>query len=284
MRNKLIFILSGILTLAACEEYIDVQFDMDSGSKLVVEGCITTDTTAHTITLSRSGDFFDKGDQIMESGAEITISDGDNVIVYAEVEPGIYQTEPTVFGLIGKNYTMNITLDNGQVYSATETIAELPEIDSVVAIPKAGFDQNSGQRTQGYYINYYGLEPKGLGNFYLWNLYMNGKLESDSIQEKVFTDDEFVDGNYIKDFEIFFIKESDLPSDTVEIEIEMFSISREYYDYMIGLFLETIWKGSPWDGPPANAVSNISNGALGYFRASDRKTATTRIIKPPQIK
>jgi len=233
MRNKLIFILSGILILAACEEYMDVQFDNDSGSKLVVEGAITTDTTAHTIILSRSGDFFDKGDQMMESGAEITISDGDNVISYAEVEPGIYQTEPTVFGLIGKNYTMNITLDNGQVYSATETIAELPEIDSIIAISKAGFDQNSGQITQGYYINYYGFEPKGLGNFYLWNLYMNGKLESDSIQEKVFTDDEFVDGNYIKDFEIFFIKESDLPSDTVEIEIEMFSISREYYDYMI---------------------------------------------------
>lgn len=282
MKNKLIFILSGILTLAACEEYIDVQFDNDSGSKLVVEGAITTDTTSHTIILSRSGDFFDKDVQMMESGAEITISDGDTVIIYAEVETGVYQTDPEVYGTIGKDYHMNIKLDNGQVYIADETITALPEIDSVVAIPKAGFDQNAGQITQGYYINYYGPEPKGLGNYYLWNLYIDGTLYSDSIHKQVFTGDEFVDGNYIKDFEIFFIPKSDLPSDTVEIEIEMFSISREYYDYLIGLLLETVWKGSPWDGPPANAVSNLSNGALGYFRASDRKTATTTIIKQQQ--
>jgi len=64
----------------------------------------------------------------------------------------------------------------------------------------------------------------------------------------------------------------------------MFSISGDYYDYLVGLMLETVWKGSPWDGPPANAASNISNGALGYFRASDRKTATTRINKSSQIK
>lgn len=270
-----------VFILAGCEEYMDVQFDNDSASKLVVEGSITTDTISHTIILSRSGDFFEKGEQKMETGANITVTDGDTAFIFSETEPGIYQSEPTVFGIAGKTYTMNITLNNGQVYSASEIIAELPEIDSVVAIPNTGFDQNTGQRTQGYYINYYGPEPEGLGDYYSWNLYIDGKLDSDSLQEKVFTDDEFVDGNYIKDFEIFFIKESDLPSDTTEILIEMLSISATYYDYLIGLMLETVWKGSPWDGPPANAVSNISNGALGYFRASDRKTATTKIIKQP---
>jgi len=282
MKYLLMSIISGVLILSGCEEYMDVQFDNDSGSKLVVEGAFTTDTTSHTVILSRSGDFFEKGDRKMEAGAEITISDGNAVFSYTEVEPGVYQTDPTAYGMVGKNYTMTITLDNGTVYSASEKIVELPGIDSVVAISKAGFDQNTGELTQGYYINYYGPEPEGPGHCYLWNLYIDGKLRSDSIHKQVFSDDEFVDGSYIKDFEIFFIKESDLLSDTVEIEIEMFSISKAYYDYMLGLMLETVWKGSPWDGPPANAVSNISNGALGYFRASDRKTARTTIIRKLQ--
>jgi hypothetical protein len=277
------FMIAVFFMLSGCEEYLDVQFDNDTVAKLVVEGALTTDTTTHTVILSRSRDFFEKGEQIMETGAEITVSDGYTIYSYTEVEPGIYQTEPTAYGITGKNYTLNITLDNGSVYSASEKIVKLPEIDSIVAIPGPGFDHNAGKRTDGYYINYYGTEPEGLGHCYLWNLYIDGRLRSDSIHEQVFTDDEFVDGSYIKDFEIFFIKESELLSDTVEIEIEMFSISKAYYDYMIGLMLETVWKGSPWDGPPANAVSNISNEGLGYFRVSDRKTAKTKIIKP-QIK
>jgi hypothetical protein len=279
MPYNIILMIAVFFMLSGCEEPLNVQFDNDAVAKLVVEGALTTDTTTHTVILSRSRDFFEKGEQIMETGAEITVSDGYITYPYTEVEPGIYQTEPTAYGMVGNIYTLNITLDNGSVYTASEKIVKLPEIDSIVAIKRPGFDQNTGQRTNGYYINYYGPEPKGLGHCYLWNLYIDGKLRTDSIHEQVFTDDEFVDGNYIKDLELFFIKESEFLSDTMEVKIEMFSISKSYYDYMLGLMLETVWKGSPWDGPPANAVSDISNGALGYFRASDRKTATTTIIK-----
>lgn len=279
MPYNIVFMIAVFFMLSGCEEYLDVQFDNDAVAKLVVEGALSTDTTTHTIMLSRSRDFFEKGEQIMETGAEISVSDGYTTHPYTEVEPGIYQTEPTAYGMVGSNYTLNITLDNGSVYSASEKIVRLPEIDSVIAIPGPGFDHNTGQRVKGYYINYYGPEPEGPGHCYLWNLYIDGRLRSDSIHKQVFTDDEFVDGSYIKDLELFFIKESEFLSDTMEIEIEMFSISKAYYNYMLGLMLETVWKGSPWDGPPANAVSNISNGALGFFRASDRKTARTIIIK-----
>ncbi len=279
MPYNIIFMIAVFFMLSGCEEYLDVQFDNDAVAKLVVEGVLTTDTMTHNVILSWSRDFFEKGEQIMETGAEVTVSDGYTTYQYTEVEPGIYQTEPTAYGMVERSYTLNITLDNGSVYSASEKIVKLPEIDSIVAIPGPGFDQNTGQRVQGCYINYYGPEPEGIGHCYLWNLYINGELRTDSIHEQVFTDDEFVDGNYIKDLELFFIKESEFLSDTMEVEIEMFSISKAYYDYMLGLMLETVWKGSPWDGPPANAVSNISNGALGFFRASDRKTAKTTIIK-----
>ncbi len=51
----------------------------------------------------------------------------------------------------------------------------------------------------------------------------------------------------------------------------MYSISKAYYEFLSALMVETIWRGSPWDGPPANIPGNVSNGGNGFFRASDVK-------------
>jgi hypothetical protein len=48
----------------------------------------------------------------------------------------------------------------------------------------------------------------------------------------------------------------------------MISISKAYYDFLTALMIETVWRGTPWDGPPANIPGNISNGGKGFFRAS----------------
>ncbi len=278
MKNK-VLILLGLVTLSGCEEYMNVQFDGSVKKNLVVEGMITTDTTSHKVMLSRSGDFFEKGPQQMEMGADVTITDGENTFVLNEAKPGIYKTDSTVYGVVGKTYTLNIKLKDNSEYSASEKIVGLPDIDSIVPKYDAGFDQNTGERTHGYYLTYYGSEPAGKGDYYMWQLYVNNVLYNDSLQESVFTSDDFVDGKYIKDFDLFFLPENSLEKDTTYTEVEMFSISKEYYDFLTGLMLETVWKGSPWDGPPANAVSNLSNGALGYFRACDRKVALANIIK-----
>lgn len=278
MKNIIILLLALIL-FTSCEEYMDIEIEGSGEKKLVVEGLITTDTASHTVMLSWSGDFFEKGEHLMETGANVTITDGDEIFILNETEPGIYKTESTVFGMVGKTYTLNIRLRNDSVFTASEKIVALPEIDSIVPVYKKGFDQTTGQLINGYYINYFGYEPEGLGHCYLWNLYLDNRLYNDSLHKSVFTTDDFVDGNYIKDFEIFFISEDKLDNDTTYVVVEMHSISKEYNDFLVSLLLETVWKGSPWDGPPANAVPNISNGALGYFRASDRKTANTQIIK-----
>ncbi|MBN2612725.1 MAG: DUF4249 domain-containing protein [Bacteroidales bacterium] len=285
MKN-LIIIIIGLIAFISCEEYMDINIEGSDEQKLVVEGMITTDTVSHTVTLSWWNDFFDKGPQIMETGATVTISDGENTILLSEQEPGVYKTDPDVYGIVGKTYTLNIRLKNDSVFTTTDKLTPLPEIDSVVPVFEAGFDPNAGSLAQGYYISYYGPEPAGLGHCYIWNMYLDGILQNDSLQESVFTNDDFVDGNYIKDFKLFFVPEAALENDTTPVVIEMFSISKAYHDFLTGLLLETVWKGSPWDGPPANAVSNISNGAIGFFRASDRKTAATQIIKmqlPPNL-
>ncbi len=279
MRNLLvIFVIFGLF-LTGCEEYLDERFVGDSARDLVVEGGITTDTMAHKISLSWSGDFFDKGPKEMVTDADVSISDGQNSVILGETEPGIYSTSAGYHGIIGNTYTLSIRLPDGSSYSSSEKINPLPEIDSIRFEKTSGFDAESGELTEGYNLLYYGPEPEGIGDHYLWSVLMDGVLYTDTLYENVFTSDEFVDGNYIKDLELFFIPDDRLPEKPVTITLEMFSISKEYYDYITGIMLETVWKGSPWDGPPANAVGNISNGALGFFTASDKKTISKVLQK-----
>ena len=48
----------------------------------------------------------------------------------------------------------------------------------------------------------------------------------------------------------------------------MYSISKDYLDFITGLLTESGGGGSPFDGPPANVKGNINNGALGFFLAA----------------
>ena len=258
---------------------MDVRFAGESAGHIAVEGGITTDTAAHWIMLSMSGDFFEKKPKVMVTNASITITDNDNnVFQLTETQPGVYRTDSDVYGIIGNTYTMNINLGDTASYQATETIRALPDIDSIRFEKTTGFDMDAGL-THGYNLLYYGTEPAGKGDYYFWSLYINNDQYTDSLYKNVFTSDDFVDGNYIKNLDLFFIPEDDLPADTMYVRLEMFSISEEYYDYIVGLMLETVWKGSPWDGPPANAVGNVNNDAYGFFTAEDKKTISRLLIK-----
>lgn len=271
--KKIFYYIAVSVFFIGCEEYMDITIDGNKEKKLVVEGLITTDTTAHKIVLSRSDDFFNKAEKLMETGAEVTITDGSGIFLLHETSPGIYLTDSDFYGEIGKTYTLNIKLSDTTEYTATETIYPLPEIDSILLRYDTTYQD-------GIDVLYYGNETAGLGDCYLWSLYVNNVLNTDTLFENVFTDDQFVDGKYINDFELFYIPSDELPTekDTLNFKVEMYSISDKYYDYIVGLMLETAWKGSPWDGPASNSIGNISNGALGYFGASAVKRAENEII------
>lgn len=97
-----------------------------------------------------------------------------------------------------------------------------------------------------------------------------------------FASDEFINGNYIRDLSTHFIAEDEMIGDSMKVTLEMQSITAEYYEYLTGLLLETVWKGTPWDGPPANVPGNISNGARGFFKAADIKRKSRHFYAMPR--
>jgi hypothetical protein len=283
---KKIFIpvIIGLILLSACEEEMDFESEEIADETLVVEGSFTTDTTSHVITLSRTSDFFSVQPKKMEHGATVTISGGGNTIPLEEVAPGVYKTANNVFGVVGETYTLDIVTVTGEVFYATETMPRIVSPDSVTFSENINhLDPSTDWTGYGYEVFYHGPEPRGTGDYYLWNLYIDGVKNNDTIFESTFVDDSFVDGNYISDFPVFMVQDTEMDPDSSLITLETLSISRGYYNFLIGLMLETVWRGSPWDGPPANVETNVKPEGFGYFNVAASHEVNKVLVQSPRV-
>jgi hypothetical protein len=56
-----------------------------------------------------------------------------------------------------------------------------------------------------------------------------------------------------------------------------YSVSPRYKSYLRGMLSETAWRGGLFDSFPANAATNLSEGAVGFFAISTVLSDTTII-------
>lgn len=253
-----LIVLSAVL-LNACEEKIELHVPDHQLNILVVNGMITSDTTAHEVRLSLTGSFYLNQETARATGAQVSIIDNQgNHFPLTELGPGIYQTQPHVYGSIGTTYTLQIQY-NGQYYESSSTMQRNSPIDSLSYRWDAAL---------GYYrILLYGQELQGKGDCYMWHIYRNDTLVTNDISKVLATDDRFIDGNYISGFEVdWWAHEFNfLKGD--HIRVAQHSLTREAFDFIMAVSMERTG-GNGGMRPPANIASNISNGALGLFHAS----------------
>ena len=265
---KIGIILLGISFFTSCEERIDIELK-DSDRRIVVEGEITSATKAHSVKLTTSSSYFYNQNAPVVSGALVSISDdAGNTFLLTEtpVGSGIYFTDPTVFGVSGRTYTLkieNVDIDNNgkfETYTASEKMRYLYPLDSL-SFKVYDPDENPPL----YEIKGWGFDPPTLGDYYLWKYYKNGVLETDTLDEFAFADDQLVNGNYLPGITMFVGPAN--PGDTIMVEAR--STSKEYYEFVVSFMIETRWNQGGFGGPPANIKTNISNGGLGWFGAAD---------------
>jgi len=202
----------------------------------------------------------------------VTISDGTLTENLVETTPGHYYTSEEYFGEENKTYDLRIEY-GGEVYTSTSTIDPVTSIDSV-AYDLAEIDEDD-EEDEDYVYEPFGIypyfqEPNTPNQHYLFKLSINGVPYTDEMIDWFFTDDTFVNGNYIEDAEFFNFNA--MPGDSVTFEI--YSISEAAYDYLNAMLLETEFRGGLFDGAPANVPSNMSNGALGAFLTMDVEKAS----------
>lgn len=278
MKTRYLIYLFAVLTaFSSCTEEIDMDFPEGTNNNLVVEGAITTERTQHEVRLSRSIAFDYNGAPPAEQGAVVMIyeqaPDGTytDTLILTETESGIYKTD-VVAGKINYTYHLYIKLADGNIHEASSYLPKTAILDSIVYEYSNEYE-GMPMPEEAYYIYAYALEPPGEGDYYMWDLYVDDELQTDTIREKAFVSDEGVDGNYLDKFSIFFedkdfVEEKFQSVDSVRITVTTSSITEEYFYFLTELMSETAWRNPMFENQPANISTNISNGALGFFRAS----------------
>jgi hypothetical protein len=61
------------------------------------------------------------------------------------------------------------------------------------------------------------------------------------------------------------------------VRVDQFAITKQWYNYLIAAQTEASKSGSPFDSPPANPVSNVTGGAIGYFAVVNLQRAAIRL-------
>ncbi|MES2732257.1 MAG: DUF4249 domain-containing protein [Bacteroidota bacterium] len=248
------------LSLASCQDVIDLKVD-EGKPLLVVDGYVTDQPGPYAINLSKTAGYFSNAPTPRVRGAILTISDNEgHTETLVETDPGKYVTS-TLQGKIGNHYILTVKAE-GEEYRAEATIKRVPQIDSL----KQMYREKSEIYDEGYYVQYFGPELAGKGDFYQFKIYKNDVLENKPGDLTVSSDD-FVEGNYISGPEM----NNDPFKAGDKIQIQTCSITEDNYKFLNELYLQVNNAGM-FANPPANVRTNLVNvnvnstkKAVGYF-------------------
>lgn len=245
-----------IAFISSCTKVIDVNYK-DSAPQYVIEGNISDQPGPYTVKITKSKKY--DADNVFPtvSGAIVIITDNNTVIdTLEEVHPGIYQTH-TIKGVSGHVYTLLVKAEGKEFVSAS-TMPLLVTVDSLYtsSVPEFG-----GVRICATPVY---TDPATTGNFYHYVAYVNDTATKDVYAYS----DDFLNGQKIE-----FPLSSDrklIAGDKIKVELQ--SIDENMYQYYNSLL------SSSFAATPANPISNISGGALGYFSAHTKSLSKTIIV------
>lgn len=270
--------------ISSCVERINIELD-DSYTRLVVDGAISTDTMAHTVLLTRTTSYYYNQPAPPVSGADLQISDGTAVYILTEDEPGVYRTDPSVYGEAGKTYTLAIKLAasvGGYTdYNATSKLYPVSHLDSL------SLEYHPDWSEQGTWeVKCYVQDPPS-EDFYRFLVSKNTKMLSDTLDEWFVTDDRFFNGNYAYGAPIAYLEQDE--NDQILklgdiITVEMNSIGSDYANFIWEAQSEVRGSNPLFSGPPANVKGNINNGASGFFAAYSVSRASTVVSDTIPVK
>lgn len=275
-----IFLSSLVLILVASSCTKDIDYDLnEEQERIIVDGLITSVKQKHLIKITKTTSFFETYVEAPTAeNANVVISDGKTTYQCIEETPGHYYTADVAFEP-ETNYTLTIDYE-GTTYTAVDYMNKTIDIDTVVTFESEEFNFGKGEEELMATVALFAQESEGLGDYYLWKFQVKKpdtayKDLSPTYRDWTYASDEFVDGNSPADgWPIFSrIPTYEIVSGSI-VRVQMFGISKGYYDFLDGLGKQ-VFRGGLFDGPPANIPSNFDNGALGYFVAASEKIGYT---------
>lgn len=241
-----------ILGISSCQKVIDVDLN-DADQKVVVEGIILRGDTIQRVRVTKTQNFDESTPPPVVNNAVVTVVDNlGNAASFTSVGNGWYELT-SYPGVEGRTYTLSVVVD-GVTYSGSSTMPNYQPLadlyvdfypfgaDTLISVVPAHFDEG------------------GVQNFFQFHVYRNGERDKGIYIQ----DDQFTDGNLV--IQPLFVSDVEM-QDTVRVDF--FCIDKPVHSYFNQLSIN-----SSSSATPANPVSNMSGGCMGYFsaRTFDSKT------------
>jgi hypothetical protein len=250
----ILILVISIVSLSSCEEVIDLKLDTAS-EKYVIEAQLTNQPGGAKVLISTTKSYASTNEFAGISGAVVEIENQGIVTRLTESgTKGVY-ADAALKGVPEQNYKLKIVV-NGQTFTSSCLMPAVVPLDDVYPYELNLFD---GPRlfTQVKY-----QDPAGVKNFYRFIEYKNGVYTKSVIA----ANDEFTDGRVVNQtiFPFEFTEESKLKKGD-KIKLEFLTIDEPVYKYWFSV--DNGAQGGSDSAAPANPVSNIKGGAIGYFSA-----------------
>ncbi len=261
--NSLYFIFFGIIFFSgiSCEKKIDGDFNNDGKEFLIVDGIMTNENKNQIIHLSQSVTSLNSK-PLPVSGADISVSDGIFAYLFKEDTLGRYVSELKFSALINKLYTLNIEYENKTYTAQARAVPVLSQNslnyvrynDSLYHFPQAVAEFNPNEAAMYEVIADWSF-VSGYENF----------SENETHAKMFFYILKTIDVN-----EIFHpaYEQIYFPKGT-KLTVKKYSLSPDHEKFVRSLLMETQWNGGFFDTEEDNVYTNLSEGAFGFFAASN---------------
>lgn len=255
-RISLTVLISAMYLLTSCQKVIELNLST-AVPAIVIQGNVFDHAGPYVVTISKTVNFNLTNNFPPVTTAKVSISDNvGNTEVLSEVLDGTYITS-VLRGVAGRTYTLTVE-NEGQTYVAKSTMPMAVNIDSMY-LKKSIF----GNR---YLTTINFRDPNNIDNYYRVIQSINDTLKT-GIN---IANDELGQGLILR-----YSLSATTPTGNNPLKIgDNITIQLECIDKNVYEYFRTSRSNNGQSASPANPVSNLSNGALGYFSACTVREAS----------
>lgn len=248
MRKHIHILCSILLLLASCQRVIDIHIK-SAPSLLVIEGNITNVTGIQTVQISNTVGYSDANVYPAVKGATVTLTNNGGTFTFKETQPGMY-TINNFRGKIGQDYRLTVQTEH-KTYIANSQMPVAVNLDSL-GVSSLSVGSKTVKTVSVFYH-----DIGGMVNQYHFVMYVNGV----QVKQVFALNDNLTDGRVVNAM----LYQDDITLKTGDrVEVDMQCVDKNMYNYWYSLSQQG-GNGPTNSAAPSNPVSNLSNGALGYF-------------------
>lgn len=263
------------LLLASCNEKIEMD-QLPYERKLVVEALVSTESNNTYVLLTTTQPYSSTSAAPLVTNANVELTDSNTqqkIAFNYDVNAEKFLPVIPFSGDTSHRYYLKIIWE-GKTYTASSFLYPMFEVDS--ALSQRYVQAQFPFPPAGYTVSYHYFDARPATRYTLFTYSFSGikTAYQDSLLGNVIFDNSATVRNYKASFEIPLLRLD--TGNSVKMTFQ--SIDEEMNRYFAALLQQSRPAPGPFKVPPANLPTNLTNGAIGYFMATDVLRRQKKIV------